>query len=553
MKLKTFVFTILLLGVFALKTQAKYYALVIGINTYKGSTWLPLFNARKDAEAIAKVLKMKYQFDQIVEIYDQQATRSNIMQDLHNLAEKLTEEDHLLIYFSGHGFAKSNKVGYWVPVDARTNQPYELLANTAIKDALHESKCKHSLLLIDACFSATIFDKGRSGYVNDGSEKYYQKMQRLKSSQAITSGGVETVPDGSPGEHSAFAKYVLKALQNNIKKYFDALELFQQIRIPVSNNANTKPRFGAVKGIGHEGGQFVFCQKKIFNKITIATGLDGGTFLRFGRDIAKICYSKKIPIQVAKSKGSLDNFEHLLSGKRDFAILQYDALLYKDRRPKKNKVDQIKMLLPLYNEEFHLVVRKESKVKTLADLKGKKVVIGNRASGPWVTAKRLNKLTKVKWVPVEKNFKEGLRNLMDGKVEAVFYVVGAPTKKLGNLTSGAKNFIRLLPIQHPSLAKYYIQTKIQASAYDWLDQDVPTFATKAILVSFDYKKGSEQYAAVNFLVKNILNKLKDLRELGHPKWNEVKPISYKEVPWPMHHLAEELVKNWWDIMNGEKD
>jgi len=246
------------------KTQGKYYALVIGINTYKGSVWSPLKNAKGDAETLAKLLKTKYQFEEVVELYNNQATRANILQDLAYVTGKLTEDDKLLIFYSGHGFQRDESgAGYWVPSDARTEQAHVLVPNSEVKTALTESRCNNILVIIDACFSATILRHANQKPENYSTDAYYTNVISLKSRQAVTAGGIQPVPDGQ-GKHSIFAKYLIKYLKQNTKKYYAASELFNHIKMPVYYNTKTEankeivPRFGAVSNTGHEGGEFVF-------------------------------------------------------------------------------------------------------------------------------------------------------------------------------------------------------------------------------------------------------------------------------------------------------
>ena len=96
----------------------KSHALIIGIDKYTGE-WPRLQNAVRDAKAVESVLRQQYQFASIRTLYDQEATRANILTALEGLAEELGPDDNLFIYYSGHGDRKEQfKTGYWVPADA---------------------------------------------------------------------------------------------------------------------------------------------------------------------------------------------------------------------------------------------------------------------------------------------------------------------------------------------------------------------------------------------------------------------------------------------------
>jgi WD40 repeat protein len=90
-----------------------YYALIIGIDNYTGQ-WSPLKNAVSDAKAIGQILRSKYKLDYLKELYNDQATRLNIIKELEWLVQNVKPSDNLLIYYSGHGeFNQALNKGYW--------------------------------------------------------------------------------------------------------------------------------------------------------------------------------------------------------------------------------------------------------------------------------------------------------------------------------------------------------------------------------------------------------------------------------------------------------
>lgn len=238
-----------------------FYALIIGIDNYKGQ-WSPLKNAVSDAKAIYQILNSKYKFDYIKELYNEQATRVNIIRELEWLVQNVKPSDNLLIYYSGHGdFNQSLNKGYWVPADATAASTSYYISNSDIQTFLGGIKSKHTLLISDACFSGDIFRGNTVSIPFEESDKYYAKVNSVSSRKALTSGGVEPVLDGGKEGHSVFAYYLLKALNSNTKQYYDASQLFDNIKIPVINNSDQSPQFNAIKNAGDEGGQFIFLKK----------------------------------------------------------------------------------------------------------------------------------------------------------------------------------------------------------------------------------------------------------------------------------------------------
>lgn len=117
-------------------------------------------------------------------------------------------------------------------------------------------------MVSDACFSGDIFRGKTLSVPFEESEKYYKKVAELPSRNAITSGGIEPVMDGGRDGHSVFAYYFLKTLKENKKKYYDASEVFEKIKIPVTNNSSQSPKYQPINNTGDEGGQFIFIKKQ---------------------------------------------------------------------------------------------------------------------------------------------------------------------------------------------------------------------------------------------------------------------------------------------------
>lgn len=238
-----------------------YYALIIGIDRYTGE-WQPLQNAVNDAKEIERVLSEKYLITHFRTLYNEQASRENILQGLEWIMQNSKEEDNVFIYYSGHGeYNKDMERGFWVPFDATSKSITKYISNEDIKSFLSGIKSKHTLLVADACFSGDIFRGKTITIPFENSTKYYHKIYSLNSRKAMTSGGLEPVMDKGKDGHSVFAYYFLKALNNNEQKYFDAGQLFNYLKIPVVNNSYQTPLYNPISNTGDEGGQFIFIKK----------------------------------------------------------------------------------------------------------------------------------------------------------------------------------------------------------------------------------------------------------------------------------------------------
>lgn len=237
------------------------YAVIIGIDNYKG-VWPELKNAVGDAKAVESTLQEKYKVDYFITLYNEEATRKNIISKLEWLVEKVTPNDNVFIFYSGHGdYKESLNKGFWVPADATGKSTSQYISNSDIQTFLGGINSKHTLLVSDACFSGDIFRGNTVSIPFEDSRRYYQKVHNLPSRKALTSGGIEPVLDGGRDGHSVFTYYFLKSLKEYNGEMLDANQVYEKIKIPVINNSEQTPNFAPIKNTGDEGGQFIFIQK----------------------------------------------------------------------------------------------------------------------------------------------------------------------------------------------------------------------------------------------------------------------------------------------------
>ena len=234
--------------------NAKNYLLVIGINNY--SHWPKLNNAVKDANDVASTLMSKYnfEFDNIVVLKDEQATRNNIYTSLRGLIEKVTPQDNLMVYYSGHGyFDQLLNEGYWVPVEAHVNASGDYVSNTEILRIINNINSQHTFLVADACFSGSLFAESTRGYA--------ENVEKFRSRWGFASGRLEVVSDGTLGDNSPFARNFIQYLKENQQEKFAVSELIQQVKLKVAETTNQTPLGNPLKNAGDEGGEFIFYKR----------------------------------------------------------------------------------------------------------------------------------------------------------------------------------------------------------------------------------------------------------------------------------------------------
>jgi tetratricopeptide (TPR) repeat protein len=215
-----------------------------------------LSNAQNDARQLADVLEKKYKFrgddGKVVVLTGQEATYTKIRQMLENKlinSKDVTEDDCVLVYFSGHG-DQSNKEdgkGFMLPIDVGW-EGGSLVETSAIPleevvDFLKKSRARHKLLILDSCYSGQVFHALKVvGHSGGEFEELDTKLDvfSARAIQAITSSR-DAALDSNPGgkknsDHSPFTTALLRSLKSiplslPLNHYrFTASELFKPMK-----------------------------------------------------------------------------------------------------------------------------------------------------------------------------------------------------------------------------------------------------------------------------------------------------------------------------------
>jgi hypothetical protein len=243
---------------------SRNWLFAIGIDKY--SQLSRLKNSVRDLKTVRDILMEHYTFDRehVMELYDEQATRDNIIKGFEVLAKKVGPNDNVLIYYEGHGvYSRAFRRGYWLPVDAGTESTAQYFPNSDLQAFLGAIRSRSILVISDACFSGTLFPGDEKSVPFRPTLDYIQKVAKLKARQVLTSGGNEPVMGGWMflDQHSLFAHYMIDRLSNNTNKYLPASTLYEQVKIPVSDKGFQTPEYKTIQNTGDEGGEFVFVRK----------------------------------------------------------------------------------------------------------------------------------------------------------------------------------------------------------------------------------------------------------------------------------------------------
>ena len=232
--------------------------------------------------------------------------------------------------------------------------------------------------------------------------------------------------------------------------------------------------------------------KKFLN---IGTGGTAGTYYPIGGAMAEIL-NKEIPGMSASAQStgaSVANVNMLGDGTIDLATVQNDIAYYAAHGTEMfvdKKVDGLKGVASLYPETCQFVTLKSSGIKSLSELKGKRIAVGAVGSGVEANVRQILAAYGIGYDDIDAqylSFAEGASALKDGNVDVAVLTAGYPTASVQDIA--AQNPVRLLPVEDKIaddlIAKYpfYTKTVIPAGTYAGFDEAVPSVSVMAMLVA----------------------------------------------------------------------
>ncbi len=242
----------------------QYFALIIGNQSYRQLD--DLASPKQDVQVIASILEKQYGFAVKI-LHD--ADDVSVMHAINDLNEELDEGDNLLIYYAGHGSRLNSgefTSGYWLPINADPPpRDTHWVANEAITRHLSRLEAKRILVIADSCYAGLLSDAPNYLFLDSDqaySEEFIQYKLAKKSRLLISSGGDSPVLDNEGNGHSVFANVLIEKLRAN-NSVMASPELFDSIKKEVMERSSKightqEPEFKAIKGSGHEVGDFFF-------------------------------------------------------------------------------------------------------------------------------------------------------------------------------------------------------------------------------------------------------------------------------------------------------
>jgi len=271
----------------------------------------------------------------------------------------------------------------------------------------------------------------------------------------------------------------------------------------------------------------------------IVTANEKGTYFAIGVDLAKfVAPDATINLEVLPTAGSAANIKHLrydLGVK--FAIVQADVYqAFLDRAAGGNKeasviIRPLRVILPLYNTEIHYIVRADSPLNYLHDIRNAKINGGLVGSGAALITHTLYRMMFDAPIPEANDSflsnEEALVKLIgDKSVDVVVVAAGQPAPLISNMKPEAQKFIKLLKFDpnHPSSKlplTVYSHSVINAASYpNLLKESFTTISVGAFLVTYDFNLQGTVGNLARF-ARSLCQNFSTLQAQGHPKWKEV--------------------------------
>ena len=284
----------------------------------------------------------------------------------------------------------------------------------------------------------------------------------------------------------------------------------------------------------------------------IGTGGTAGTYYPVGGMIANaVSQPGKIIATAAATNGSVANVNGIAGGSLESGFSQSDVATWAQKGTGmyegKPNVPGLRMIANLYPETIHVVVKKGSGIKTIADLKGKRVALDEPGSGTLINARLVLGAYGIKESDIKPEYikpNQAGDKMKDGSLDAFFFTGGAPAGAIAELATSGSG-IELLPIDGPqaqslrAASPFFANDSIPADTYKGVAA-VNTLAVGAQWITSDKADADTVYQITKALFSEATQRA---LQAGHAKG---KMITLKNavqgVGIPFHPGAERFYK-----------
>lgn len=228
-------------------------------------------------------------------------------------------------------------------------------------------------------------------------------------------------------------------------------------------------------------------------ELLFATGGTAGTYYPLGGAIAQV-WNEKVPgvhVTVQATGASVENIRLLSKGEADLALAVNNVAddAYNGKGEFKDKpVKNFQAVGIVYPEVIQVIVRADSDLKTIADLKGKKVAVGPAGSGTEYTTRIILKAYGITYndiTPIYATYADAVDQFKDKHLDAVFNMLAVPASAIQDVATMQKiRFLEITGQEAKQLLKevpFFSEFEIPANSYPGQDRPVPTLTLNSAL------------------------------------------------------------------------
>ena len=284
--------------------------------------------------------------------------------------------------------------------------------------------------------------------------------------------------------------------------------------------------------------------------VTIGTGGVTGVYYPLGGSISRLVNRDAdrtgIRCSVEATDGSVFNVNAVKEGELDFGVaqsdVQYEAFFGRGEFEEVGPFTKLRSLFSIHSEPFTIVARRDSGIQTLEDLKGKRVNIGNSASGQRAMMQFL--MEHMGWTEADFFSATGLspieqvKALAENEVDAIIFTVGHP----GGSIQEAIDLVDavIIPVKGDVIDAiieeypFYTKATIPGGLYKGNEEPVPTFGVRATMIT----TAAEKDRVVRELVRAVFENFDTFRRL-HPAFSEInrEEMVKEALSAPLHPAA----------------
>jgi uncharacterized protein len=275
--------------------------------------------------------------------------------------------------------------------------------------------------------------------------------------------------------------------------------------------------------------------------VNVLTGGTSGVYYPLGVAIANI-FGEKIPgvkTQVQATKASVENLVLLQQGRGEIAFTLGDSLKAAwqgdEEAGFKTKLDKLRTIGAIYPNYIQIVATADSGIKTLADIKGKRLSVGAPKSGTELNSRAIlaaaglsyKDLGKVEYLP----FAESVDLMKNRQLDATLQSAGLGVASLKDLSTSTD--ITVVSVPKPvvdEIGAPFVSVIIPANTYTGQDKDVPTAAVVNYLVTSSAISDDLAYR----MTKSVFESLPELAN-AHASGRQIKlETAATGSPVPLH-------------------